>query len=56
MDGHEADAERARGGGQIAPMMLDACHDHDALDLGDGVGHIDNRRGDRLVYGDDGSG
>ena len=54
MDGHETDAERASGGGQIAPMMFDACHDDDALDLGDGVSHIDCRRGVRLVYGDDG--
>jgi hypothetical protein len=55
MKGHEADAERASGGAQIALMMFDACHDDGALDLGDGVGHIDSRHG-RSIYGDDGGG
>jgi hypothetical protein len=53
MKGHEADAERASGGAQIALMMFNACHDDGALDLGDGMGHIDNRRC-RSIYGDDG--
>jgi hypothetical protein len=55
MDGHEADSERARGGGQVASVVFHSGHDDGALDLSDSVGHIDDRP-NRSIYGDDASG